>query len=197
MIRAVLLLLALAPGPLLLAEEGEADRAALRRILSAYEEALNTNELVKIAPFLSASFQGIMVTGETVQGEAGLESFWRKMRGVAGSGGSYSVSVTPGEISLSGNLAIGTASAEEVVKAQGQRFPYTSTWTTICRREGTDWKLERLQATMDPIDNVFVRARTKGAGLQYGIVGFIMGGTATALLLIGYRRSRAAAKRKN
>lgn len=194
MIRAALLLLALASISRLHADEG-ADRAALREIKTAYEEAINTNDLAKITPFLGANFTGVMVTGDSVRGLAELEAYWKKIQGMIGKGGSYSVRVTPGEVHFNGDLAICTGAAEELVQSQGQQFPYTSVWTTICRRDGASWKLERIQATMDPINNVFVRARMRGAGIQYGAGGFIMGCIVTALLLIGFRRSRAATKR--
>ena len=190
----ICLMCALVCSPALQAGEEE-DRASLRALKATYEEAINTNDLAKMTPYLSDSFQGVMVTGESVQGRSAVESYWKKIRAMIGSGGSYTVAVTPGAVTLEGDLAIASGSAQEVVISGGQQFRFDSMWTAVCRRAGDGWKLERLQATMDPIDNVFVRARMRGAGIQYGAAGFIMGGIVTALVMTGLARARKARNR--
>ena len=56
-------------------------------------------------------------------------------------------------------------------------------WTTVCRRENGGWKIVRMQATMDPVENVFISTRLKMAKLAYGAGGVVIG----ALLVIVLR----------
>jgi ketosteroid isomerase-like protein len=169
-----LLVLAFSSSPAL--ADDEAEHAALRKIKAAYEDAVNSGNPSKIGPFLGKEVTGVMVTGEPVQGLEGLESYWRKIQSLIGPGGSYQVKVNVEKSDLYGDLAVSSGTTDDVVRlANGQELKFNSLWTTVCRKENGDWKLIRMQATMDPVENVFVSAKTKMAKLTYGAGGAILG----------------------
>ena len=62
----------------------EADRAALRKIKAAYEEAVNSNDLSKVAPFVDENATGAMLTAEEISGFKGLEAYNQKIRALIG-----------------------------------------------------------------------------------------------------------------
>ena len=186
---AALLVLAIS-NSLALADD-EAEHAALRKIKAAYEDAVNSGNPSKIGPFLGKEVTGVMVTGEPVQGLESLESYWKKIQSIIGQGGSYHVNVNVSKSDLYGDTAVSSGTTEDVVRlANGRELKFNSLWTTVCRKENGDWKIIRMQATMDPVENVFVSARLKIAKLTFGVGGFVLG----ALLVLAaclLRRKRA------
>lgn len=103
---------------------------------------------------------GVMVTGEPVAGLVGLEAYWNKIQGLIGPGGSYQVKVNVDKSDLYGDLAVSSGTTDDTVRlASGKELRFNSLWTTISRKENGEWKLIRLQATMDPVENVFISMR--------------------------------------
>ena len=172
----------------------EADHAALRAMKTAYEEAVNSNNLSKIGPYLGAGVTGVMVTGEPVQGFQGLESYWKKIQALIGEGGSYHVQVNPDRSELFGDLAVAHGTTDDVVRLpSGKQLKFNSLWTAVCRRENGAWKVIRMQATMDPVNNVFTAWKMGTAKLLYGGGGFIAGGLLALVLMRLFRRARRPA----
>ena len=69
---------------------------------------------------------------------------------------------------------------DDLVRLAGAKeLKFNSRWTAICRRENGAWKIYRMQASLDPIQNVFISSRVTGAKLTFGIgggvVGFVLG----------------------
>jgi ketosteroid isomerase-like protein len=154
----------------------EAEHAALRKIKDAYEAAVNGGDPSKIGPFMAKGATGVMVTGEPVIGLEGLESYWKKIQNLIGPGGSYQVKVNVEISDLYGDLAVSSGTTEDVVRlANGRELKFNSLWTTVCRKVDGDWKLVRMQATMDPVDNVFISAKLKMAKLTFGVGGLVLG----------------------
>jgi ketosteroid isomerase-like protein len=135
-----------------------------------------------------------MVTGDSVRGIEDLRAYWQKIKQLLGENGEYTASVNPDELSLiSGDIALSKGSTQEVaVTGAGKRYEFSSQWTAVCRKEDGQWKLLRVQATMDPVSNVFVKAflrRTAaGSGLAGAAVGLVAGALLAGFLL---RRRRA------
>ena len=174
--KVVMLLIALLFGamPNLRADE-ELDHAELRNIKAAYEEAVNNADPAKIALYLSENVTGVMITGEEVKGFAGLEAYWKKIQELMGPGGTYHVKVNADKTEFHGDVSVSRGNTEDVVKlASGKEFHFSSFWTAVCKKENGVWKVIRMQATMDPVDNVFVAARVKTNRIIYGVIGAVV-----------------------
>jgi ketosteroid isomerase-like protein len=160
------------------------DRTALRMIRTNYEEAVNSGDLSKIQTNLSKEVTGVMVTGEPVVGFDELVAYWKKIQTLIGTGGTYHVTVNVDKTDLFGDVAVSHGTTEETVRlANGKELNFSAFWTSVCHKEDGAWKVVRMQATLNPIDNVFVALQLKKAKLIYGVVGFIAG----ALLVFAIR----------
>ena len=85
---------------------------------------------------------------------------------------------------LFGDVAVSRGTTEEVVRlANGKELDFSAFWTAVCHKEDGTWKVFRMQATLNPVDNVFVTLQLKKAKLIYGIGGLIAG----ALLILVIR----------
>jgi uncharacterized protein (TIGR02246 family) len=169
--------------------DDEADRTALRTIKAAYEEAINSKDPSKMAPHLATNVTGVMVTGDVVEGFQGLEAYWKKIQALIGEGGKYQVKVNTDKTDLFGEVAVSRGNTEDVVTlANGKEFKFGSRWTAVCHKETGGWKVIRMQATMDPVDNVFTSARLKTTKFVYGGAGLAAG----VLLLLMMRFSKRA-----
>jgi hypothetical protein len=87
------------------------------------------------------------------------------------------VTVKPAEKArFFGEVAIAYGSTEDVATTgSGREYKFTSTWTAVCVREGGQWKILRVQGSMDPIANTFVKDAISGAGWLAGIAGAVGG----------------------
>jgi ketosteroid isomerase-like protein len=154
----------------------EAERTALRTIKTNYEEAVSSGNLAAIAPFLDKAVTGVMVTGEAVEGFHGLEAYWKKIQNLLGPGGSYQVKVNTDKTELFGDWAVSRGGTEETVRlGNGKELKFNSLWTAVCRKESDGWKVYRMQATMDPVANVFISAQLEKAKWAFGLGGLIAG----------------------
>ena len=169
--------------------DDEADRAALRLIRTNYMEAVNSGQVAKLAPYLSKDVTGVMVTGEEVKGLDGLQAYWKKIQDLIGPGGSYHVNVNVDKTDLYGDVAVSRGSTEDVVRlGNGKELHFGSYWTSVCHKENGDWKVVRMQAGMNPVDNVFISLRLQKTKLTYGVVGLFVG--AILIFFIQLVRSR-------
>jgi uncharacterized protein (TIGR02246 family) len=157
----------------------ESDRAALRVIKAAYEQACKTGDPEKLAPYLAKDVTGVMVTGEEVAGLEGLKAYWSKIESLMGPGGTYSTTVNVEATEVFGDISISRGTTDDIVRLAGAKdLKFNSRWTAVCRRENGAWKIYRMQASLDPIQNVFIDGRVTGAKLTFGI-----GGAAVGLVL--------------
>jgi len=162
----------------------DADRTALRMIRTNYVEAVNSGDLSKIKNDLSKEVTGVMVTGKAVEGYDGLVSYWKEIQDLIGTGGTYHVAVNVDKTDLFGDVSVSHGTTEEAVRlANGKELDFSAFWTAVCHKEDGTWKVVRMQATLNPIDNVFVTLQLEKTKLIYGIVGFIAG----ALLVLAIR----------
>ena len=162
----------------------DADRTALRMIRTNYVEAVNSGDLSKIKNDLSKEVTGVMVTGKAVEGYDGLVSYWKEIQDLIGTGGTYHVAVIVDKTDLFGDVSVSHGTTEEAVRlANGKELDFSAFWTAVCHKEDGTWKVVRMQATLNPIDNVFVTLQLEKTKLIYGIVGFIAG----ALLVLAIR----------
>jgi ketosteroid isomerase-like protein len=156
--------------------DDDANRAALRMIRTNYEEAANSGDLSKFKSDLSDQVTGVMVTGEPVTGYDGLVSYWKGIQDLIGPGGSYHVTVNTDKTDLFGDIAVSRGTTEESVRlANGKELDFSSFWTAVCHKEDGKWKIFRMQATLNPVHNVFVSLQLGKAKLIYGIGGIVAG----------------------
>jgi ketosteroid isomerase-like protein len=171
----------------------EADHEALRRVKTAYEEAIRNNQIDTLAGHFHADFHGVMVTGRPVNSFADIQQFWRDIRGLIGEGGSYTTTVNPERSIILGDLALARGTTDDVVKtSDGHEFRFTTLWTATLQRDGADWKIRSVQGTMDPIVNPFIREFTTRTVVRVasgvGVASLVLG----ALLGAVWQRRRAA-----
>lgn len=148
----MLLLLCL---PVLASEE---DKQALRELKSVYEKAVASRDLAALKPHLAEDFTAVMITADEVKGYDGILSYWKKVEDFLGTDGTYQVTVEPNDTIFEGNIAIATGWAKEHVVRGGKTLDFVSKWTAVARKEGSDWKIVRIQASMDPVRNPIITA---------------------------------------
>jgi ketosteroid isomerase-like protein len=172
-----------------------ADRTALHMIRTNYMEAVNSGDLTKMSPYIGTDATGVMVTGEEVKGFDGLKAYWAKIQNLIGPDGSYHVTVNLDKTDLyHDDFAVARGSTDDTVHlGNGKDLHFNSLWTAICHKEDGNWKVIRMEAAMDPVDNVFVSLQLAKAKLLFGTVG-VAAGAAFGLIigiLISRKRSRS------
>jgi ketosteroid isomerase-like protein len=189
------LVLAVLAGAGAAAADDAADHDALRKLKRAYEEAVAQDRVEALVPYLDKQFTGIMLTGEQVVGEEGIRAYWKKIKDLMGPGGKYTVSVEPEDLSmLFGDIAVAKGTTTDVVTTDRGEYRFTSHWTAVCRRVDGEWKILRVQGSMDPVANPFVKKLVTtsavwsgGGGGGLGLAAGLAGG-----VLLGRRRKAAA-----
>ncbi len=159
----------------------EADRAALRVIRAAYEDAAASKSPDKMAPYIATNATAVMVTGDAVDGLQGLKNYWDRIQRLIGENGSYHVKVNVDKTDLFGDLSVSRGTTEEEVRAAGgAEFKFSSLWTAVCQRQNGAWKVIRMQATLNPVHNVFVTAKVRAVkwinrncGFDPGVFGML------------------------
>lgn len=152
---ALLLLLAL---PLCAREE---DKQALRDLKAVYEKAIATKDLELIKPHLASDFTAVMITADEVKDYDGIKAYWKKVEDFIGKDGTYTVTIEPDETIFQGDIAIAKGIAKEHVVRKGKTIGLVTKWTAIARKEEGKWKLVRIQATIDPVNNPIITALGK------------------------------------
>jgi len=162
----------------------EAEWVKIRNIKAIYEDAVNSNQLERLQPYIAKNFHGVMVNGREARSYDDLVKIVADLRALIGAGGSYHVKISYEPGTMFGNMAVANGAAEEsIVTGSGKRFEPTSTWLVNLIKEDGDWKLYRVQATMDPVNNVFVRDTVKYTGIFFGGGGVLVGALIGALAI--------------
>ena len=175
--------------------DDETDRAALRLIRTNYMNAANSGDLSKIKNDLATNVTGVMVTGKPVEGYDGLVAYWNDIQHLIGTGGGYHVTVNVDKTDLFGDVAVSHGTTDESVHLPtGSDLNFNGYWTAVCHKEGDAWKVVRMQATMDPVNNVFVDLQLKRARLIYGLGGLAVGVVFMLVLRLFSSRNRQQTK---
>lgn len=171
--------------PLLASEQ---DKVALRKLAATYEQAIADRDLSALKPHLAEDFTAVMITADEVKGFNGIVDYWTRVEEFLGEGGTYQVKLDPDDTIFEGDLAIAKGSALEQVTRSGSAMEFTSQWTAIARRDGDAWKLVRIQASIDPVDNPIISSLQRMKLWTVGVVS-VLGG-----VLIGRLIPRRKAK---
>jgi ketosteroid isomerase-like protein len=167
--------------PLLRADE-EQERVALRALKTLYEQAVNEDKVELLAPHVDPDFQGVMLTSDAVSGFSGMNAYWKKIKDLMGPSGRYRVAVTAEPAQFAGDIAFAQGRTEDVVTLPGKEYRLAGRWTAVCRKKDGAWKLYRIHASMDPIENPFVKDKIKASRLLYGGAG-VLGGALLGVVL--------------
>lgn len=175
--------------------QDEKEHDALRAFKGLYEKAVNEGKLEILEPHLDPGFTGVMLTGEEVTGFAGLKAYWEKLWKMIGQGGKYTTALSPERSWIQGDVAVARGTAQEhVVAASGNEYKFSPHWTAVLVRREGNWKVLRVQGSMDPVGNPFVKViageAAKWTGIIVGILALAAGGVAGFYL--GRRKARAA-----
>jgi SnoaL-like protein len=189
-----LCLLALAGSSGSAAADEAADHEALRKMRRVYEQAVAEDRIDLLSPYLDKEFSGVMLTGELVVGPEGMKAYWKKIKDLMGPAGRYTVTLEPDLSMLFGDVALAKGTTSDVVLTDRGEYRFKAHWTAVCRRVEGEWKILRVQGSMDPVGNPFVKklvttsaAWSGGGGGGLGLaVGLVAG------ILIGRRRKAAA-----
>jgi hypothetical protein len=166
----------------------EAEWVKIRALKTVYEDAVSSNQVEKLRPYIAANFHGVLVTGAEARSFEDLAKRNQEIHDLIGNGGSYHVTLNYEPGTMFGNLAVANGTAEEtVLTGSGKRFEFVSRWLANLIKEDGAWKLYRFQATLDPVDNVFVRDTVKYTRLLFGGGGLVMGAL-LGFVLRGMRR---------
>ena len=173
------------------AADDEVEREALRALLPIYEQAVNQGKLSLLEPFLAPEFTAVVVTGEEIDSFNALNDYWGGIQELLGEDGTYQVKVNvdqPAYLAAETAVATGTTN-DKVVTSAGNEFEFTSRWTAVlCNRSG-EWKILRIHASMDPINNSFVKMARRTLAWTCGIIASLAG------LLAGWSAHRMIVKR--
>ena len=166
----------------------EVEKEALRELKATYERAIAEGNLSIIEPYLAEDFTAVMITADEVSDYEGIKAYWKKVTEFIGEDGTYTVSIEPDDTIFEGNIAIAKGTAREHVVRGGKEIDLISKWTAIARKEGNSWKLVRIQASVDPVNNPIVTALGKTKLWITGAIATICG------LLIGWLLGKRKAR---
>ena len=134
----------------------EVEWVKIRALKKLYEDAIQKNDILSLAPYISEQFTGTMLTGEDINGIDGLTGYNSKIRDLIGEGATYQLLVEYEPGWLFGDTALAHGITKEiVVTSKNNRFEYQSHWTALVRNENGVWKLFRLHVSIDPVNNPF------------------------------------------
>jgi ketosteroid isomerase-like protein len=153
-----------------------ADHDALRKLRAVYEDAVNNHDLAKLKPMLADGFTGVMISGEEVKSFDDLQAFWEKAWYMLGAGGRYHVKVITDQTDFSGDVGISRGYTEELFHtAAGKDYPVQARWTAITRKQNGEWKVFRVQGSINPLDNAGITEMVKQARIWSGALGAVIG----------------------
>ena len=154
----------------------EAEWVKIRALKSVYEDALSSNQIEKLRPYIAGNLRAVLVTGAEARSFEDLVKRNQEIHDLIGAGGSYGVKVNYEPGVMFGNLAVVHGTADEtVVTGSGKRYEFVSRWLVNLIQEDGAWKLYRLQSTLNPSDNVFVHETVKYTRLYFGGGGLVIG----------------------
>ena len=170
--------------------QDEAEHQAIRALRTVYEQAIRENRLELLKPYLHPEFTGVMLTGRPVASFDDLQQYWRDIRALIGEGGSYTTTVKPEWSTLfSGDVALARGTTDDVVvTAERKEFRFESLWTAVLQKHQGQWTIRRVQGSIDPVTNPFVREFARRAVVRSAFLSALVGGLVGALLMWFVRR---------
>ena len=157
--------------PVLAAEvdEQEAEHDALRAFKMLFEEAVNTNQLDLLEPYLHDPFSVVTYTDREFSDFDAFKQRWQQTRDEMLQGGAYTVELLPDRSEIYGDMAIAKGDSNNVlITGGGLEHRFTSKWTVVFRKVDGQWKILRVQSTLNPFDNSMIQNARAWAVDQVG-----------------------------
>lgn len=159
-----------------------ADRAALRELGSRYEQAINSGNLLPLAPSIAPEASAVFVTNDEVQGLEAMQKYFDSIKERLGKNSSYVIKLTPDHTEFFGDIALAHGRSDETAKlGNGREYSFTTHWTAVLRKENGAWMAHRLHVSMDPFDNPVIKARIQFTHLIAAAIGLVAAGVAFAI----------------
>ena len=180
-------------------QDDEADHEALRRLRAVAEQAINENRLELLRPHLQEEFWVVTYTDRQFSDFDTFQAQWQKTRDELLDGGSYTTQLNPERSLIFGDIALTRGNSENVlVTADGAEYGFPSHWSAVCRKIDGDWKIIQAHSSLNPFDNLLLKATVKDWLLKIavgaGLAGLVLGWLTSALfIVIRRRRTKAGA----
>jgi len=169
-----------------------ADHDALRKLRATYEDAVNSHDLAKLQPLLADGFTGVMISGQEIKSFEDLQAFWKKAWDMLGAGGRYHVKVITDQTDFAGDLGISRGYTEELFHTgAGKDYAVDARWTAVTRKQNGEWKVFRIQGSVNPLDNPGITEMVKQARIVFGAIGAVVG-LALGFMIRGLRGKKPA-----
>lgn len=159
----------------------DADKPALRAVLSAYEMALNQDNMAALAPHAASGFTATTPTGHAVESFDAFKAYWQTFKGLAGIGpglnGRYQTALEPLDTRVLGGYAVSYGTAKEALRtdaadAGGRReyrdYAFHSMWYALFVKEQGRWKLLSGHVAVDPFRTTFSDAKLREFSARVG-----------------------------
>jgi ketosteroid isomerase-like protein len=168
----LLLFVLIAAAPSSYADE-QADHNQLRHLKAVFEEAVNTNNLSLLEPYLAKNFSIVMYTNRKFNDFEAFKAQWDITREQMLQGGSYRVTLDPELSDLHGDIAIAQGnSTNHMVTGDGQEYQFEARWTAVLEREQGNWKLVRAHSSISPFDNELLVSTVKSKLMTWSAAAF-------------------------
>lgn len=173
------------------AQDEEAEHDALRKIRDVYQEAVNTNQLEMLRPYLAPGFSVVTFTDTEFDDFEKFKTQWQTTRKKMLKGGSYEVKLNPVRSVIMDDIALAKGNAENIlIDGDGNEFNFTSHWTALLKKTDGEWKILRGHNSLQPFKNPVTEHAVKKILIKYSGLAFIAG------LLIGAGVMRFAYRKK-
>ncbi len=147
----------------------------------AYEQSAKDRSAEPLKAMVDEHFTGVLMTlgaqgQESVTGLAGLQQHFAHLKDLIGNG-TYTLQVHPDEpTDAAGDMASVHGSLDcGIVTGQGAEYHLTNLWTAVFRRQGGQWKLLRLQESLDPVSNPLVMGVKHDLIIRVSFIALIVG----------------------
>lgn len=138
------------------------EREKLRALQTIYENAVKTNKMELLKPYLDEDFSFVTMTNKEFTDFDIFVAQWKKTREELLKGGSYEVSLEPDPTRFVGDVAIAKGtSTSDLVTGQGKKFQFSERWTVICQKKSGEWKILKIHSSIDPFKNPFMVDQVK------------------------------------
>lgn len=170
-----------------IADEREADHAALREIMKISSEALNTKNLELLKPILSTQrFTITTVDSQKFESLEAFDSYWSALfEGEKALLKRIEVAPTADRLTefVAENVGlVEGVSTETYHFTDGDVIPMQTRWSAVTIREGKDWKLASIHFSANILDNPLLDA-AKQRMTQY-IIAAALAGLVLGLILM-------------
>lgn len=169
------------------AQDIEADHNELRVLRKVFEDAINSNKLDNLKPYLADHFSYVTISDEEYKDFNNFKEQWQIGRDKLLKGGTYVMEIEPELSDLHGNIAIAKGDSKNLITTgSGDRYSYGSKWTAVCIKQDGKWKVLRVHSSINPFSNEILKGRVSKMLIQTAsiaaLAGLILGSLFTFII---------------